>query len=273
MRLPATQPHRVPAPVPPHCQGVWARTWLETPAGSDRTTWVRWLQTDHWHADLRVPAGLDRSTPEGLAQQQGFCGLTWVDRVPVPNAAPTAAAFTERCTWQRLSDYQPPGATPDVGDLVFESPTRLVETGVHAPYREVWERLPGSEGLRVTLAALDQHGQPTAERLLVAGHWLMHVRPRLQRWPAGVTPGDSLAQVLHRHPGSAAAWLDFTIAFGPWVGGEWTVERSTRPELEGQALPCTLVRTSDVHAEVQAPGLPRHWQVLGWQGDGQPAPP
>ena len=48
--------------MPPVYHGVWQRT-LYAGAGDegrhieDRTTRVIWLQTAHWHADLRVPAG------------------------------------------------------------------------------------------------------------------------------------------------------------------------------------------------------------------------
>ena len=36
-------------------QGVWARTLLETPAGRDTTSWVRWVQTGNWHGALSDP--------------------------------------------------------------------------------------------------------------------------------------------------------------------------------------------------------------------------
>ncbi len=36
-------------------QGVWARTLLETPAGRDTTSWVRWVQTGQWHGGLSEP--------------------------------------------------------------------------------------------------------------------------------------------------------------------------------------------------------------------------
>lgn len=38
-----------PAPVAAAYQGVWARTLLETPAGRDTATWVRWMQTARCH--------------------------------------------------------------------------------------------------------------------------------------------------------------------------------------------------------------------------------
>ena len=157
-------------PVPPRYRGVWQRTLLQTPEGRDTTTRVHWLQTEGWHADLRVPAGIDPATPAGRAQLQGFCGITRIsgghDGQP------------EVCTWHRRWDIQPPRSTPDAGHMVFETPACVIETGIHGRYLEVWERLPDSLGRRIALARLDAGGQPGAERLLEAGLNLMNQRPR-----------------------------------------------------------------------------------------------
>ncbi|MFP8780454.1 hypothetical protein [Hydrogenophaga sp. RWCD_12] len=250
--------------VPARYHGVWARTLLETPEGRDTTTWVRWLQTGLWHGDLRVPADADRRTPEGLARQQGFAGTTCITR-PDP-------AQPEVCTWQRCIDFQPPRSTPDEGHMVFETPDRVIETGIHGHYLEVWERLPGSLGRRVALARLDAGGQPTAERLLVAGDYLMHHRPRTASWPADLQPDETLADVLQRHPEHADALLDVDFAFGRFEHGEWTVERATRPALEGQTVPCALHRLDAVRARVDRGLLAGEWQVLEWSDEGRPVP-
>jgi len=63
-------------PVPDRYRGVWVRTLLTTPKSRDDTTFVRWLQTSRWHADLRVPPG---TGTDRLARQQGFCGVTTVN--------------------------------------------------------------------------------------------------------------------------------------------------------------------------------------------------
>ena len=77
--LPKPLPETLYKRVPERYHGVWVRTLLETPEGRDTTTWVRWLQTSQWHADLRVPAGpRPQPSPAGLAQQQGFCGITQI---------------------------------------------------------------------------------------------------------------------------------------------------------------------------------------------------
>ena len=245
--------------IPDRYHGVWQRTLLETPEGRDTTSWVHWLQTGLWHGDLRVPADADRRTPAGRAQQQGFAGTTTITR-PDP-------ALPEVCTWQRTIDFQPPRGTPDAGHMVFETPDRVIETGIHGSYLEVWERLPGSVGQRIALAALDADGLPTAERLLVSGQYLMHLRPRTAPWPKHTEPDATLAQVLQGHPADADALLDFDISFGSWSDGGWAVERATRPALEQQSRACALDRVSEIEATVKAEGLPPHWRVLEWHGE------
>lgn len=243
-------------PVPARYHGVWVRTLLETPEGRDTTTWVRWLQTGLWHGDLRVPAGADRDTAQGLARQQGFAGTTAITR-PDP-------AQPEVCAWQRTIDFQPPRSTPDEGHMVFETPDRVIETGIHSSYLEVWERLPGSMGRRIALAGMDADGQPTDERLLVAGDWLMYLHPRTVDWPAGTAPDRTLSEVLLRHPEAADALLDFQISFGRFEHGVWTVERATRPALEGQTLPCALHRLDALRARIDRGPLAGEWLVLEW---------
>ena len=243
-------------PVPDRYYGVWARTLLETPEGRDTTTWVRWLQTSRWHADLRVPAGLARSAPAGLAQQQGFFGITEI--TPAQNDQP------EVCTWHRHQDFQPPRSTPDVGTMVFETPERVIERGVHGTYLEVWERLPESLGRRIVLAAIDSAGRTTAERVLITGACLMHLRPRAALWPADTCAGDTLANLIQRNPQTNKLLLDFKITFGHFDGHAWSIERATFPELELQTFKCTLVQTSATEVCLICADLPRNWQVIEW---------
>lgn len=246
--------------VPERYQGVWVRTLLETPEGRDTTTWVRWLQTGLWHADLRVAAGLDRSQVSGLAQQQGFCGVTEI--------TPAQGTRPEICTWHRSHDFQPPRSTPDAGTMLFETPDRVIERGVHGSYLEVWERLPESLGRRTVLQRLDDGGQATDERLLLAGDCLMHVRPRTAPWPQDLQPDETLADLLQRHPAQTSPLLDFEISFGRLGAGPdgplWTVERSTLPAMEGRAMPCAWQRLDPEVARIQRGPLAGDWRVLEW---------
>jgi hypothetical protein len=242
-------------PVPDHYRGVWARTLLETPQHTDDSTFVRWLQTSLWHADLRVPPGLSpQSAPEQLATQQGFCGLTQV----------SSSAQGEVCTWQRRLDFQPPRVDVDAGLMVFETPERVIETGIHATYLEVWERLPDSTGRFITLAGLDAAGRDTQDRFLVAGRYAMYVRPRRSGFPPNTPAGQSLAELLAQQPELVPTLLDFEISFGSLENGIWCIEQSTLPSLSGTRAVLTLVQTDAAQARINSPAVPARWQILEW---------
>lgn len=292
-RSPAAGPATDPAPVPPAYRGVWSRTLLRAPGRpDDTTTFVRWLQTARWHADLRVPAGArpaagdetagpSPSAPANVvgpatvvdprAWHQGFSGRTMVDR---------SADGRDRCHWLRQVDLQPPGLTPDVGYVHFETPERLIETGVWADYHEVWDRQAGATGpTRVLRALPPSPGTAAAARepaaapavWLRTGDHAMRVRPRTADWPGGTAPGDTLVDVLRRHPATAAALLDFEISYGRIADDAWTITHSTLPALEGRVLPWRVVRLDAAHAAVDGPGGRTRWQVLEWD-DEAPAP-
>jgi hypothetical protein len=263
-----------PGTVPADLRGVWERTLLQTdteaiPPTSDTTTWVRWLQTSLWHGDLRVPevalAGrevkplreLSAAQLAALAEQQGFCGLTAVEALPEG----------EVCNWLRRFDLQPPGSHPDAGFLVFETPDRLIELGVHQDYTEVWQRLPDSTGRFMTLAGLDAQSRDDGRRLLLAGTWLMLMRPRVAGWPAGMPDGTTLAELMLVQPERAPDWLDMEISFGRFDAGLWCIERSSLPEREGLCLPLR-VRCDQAapvtRAQVALAGHEGPWRVVEW---------
>jgi hypothetical protein len=252
--------------VPERYRGVWTRTLLETPGQRDERSFVRWLQTSVWHADLRIPltarpgarqppcAESDLQQTIRLASQQGFCGVTQVQQ----------QAEGEVCTWHRLSDFQPARQDADAGVMVFEAPDRVIEMGIHAPYLEIWERLPDSTGRYIVLAGLDGSGKDSRERVLVAGRYLMHVRPRCLSWPHDREAGQSLADLVARHPAIAREMLDFEISFGTLNAGRWTIEHSTLPELEGRSLSCVLHRELESRAHITGDFSRGTWRIMEW---------
>ncbi len=259
------------ADVPERYRGLWRRTLLETPDQRDTTSWVYWLQTARWHTDLRVPlaaeAGrsaiaLDAMSPAqhlALAQQQGFFGRTEVQ----PHR------HGDVCTWHRRLDLHPPGLTPDAGWMEFSSDDRVIETGVHGAYREVWERVPGSTGRTLVLADTgtppgDDAGLIVAARafLLLTGDWLMRVRPRRVGWPVGTALGDTVGSLLARHPAAATALLDFEISCGRLRDGAWRIERSTLPALEDRTEAMHWQRLGDTRVEVRSASGSAIWCVL-----------
>jgi hypothetical protein len=242
-------------PVPGHYRGVWKRTLLQTPQQKDDSTFVRWLQTSLWHADLRVPPGLTPiSAPEQLAMQQGFCGVTQVSQ----------SAQGEVCTWHRRMDFQPPRLDVDAGLMVFETPDRVIETGIHADYLEVWERLPDSTSRFIALGGSQPSGAPSLDRLLLAGSYAMRVRPRAVSWPEGTVAGQTMGEAMRAHRSSAQALLDFEISFGRLERGGWRIEQSTLPELCGTKRPLTLHKLSDARATVTHADATSAWEVLEW---------
>jgi hypothetical protein len=229
-------PANVPGDVPERYFGVWSRTLLETPQGCDTETLVRWMQLGQWHVDLRVPADAGGTR----ASLQGFSGITRITSVD------TASGVQEMCTWQRLVDFQPPRASVDEGWMVFEAPERVLETGIHATYFEVWDRLPRSTGRRIALTELARaDGQP-ATRLFVSGHYMMRVRPAAPLSPA------------------------FEISFGTWGDGLFAIEASTVSELTSSQTSLQIRPIGKGHAEVEMDGVTATWNALEW-ADGAPA--
>lgn len=252
-------------PVPQHYIGVWQRKVLEQGADLDTASQVYWLQTAHWHADLRIPAGrpdfsgirdlheCDRAHLDWLATQQGFFGMTEVDGA--------------RCHWRRFADFQPDSGHRDVGQMAFND-ERLIEVGCEADYLEVWQRLPEGTGGSAVLERAPPAGGQAGRRtwLLVTGSWFAYVRERLDVLPSAA----SLARLVEetRPPRERLlAWLDFEISLGHREGRQpWRIEHSSLPFREGAILfehgAPVLTGTQAVEEDTG-----RCWNVLEWHLD------
>ncbi len=222
--------------VPKNYLGVWKRTLLEQQGQKDTSSLVLWLQTAHLHADIRIPANRpdfsncktleDCSTDQlfWLATQQGFFGETIVNQ--------------NICQWHRQFDFQPTTGARDIGEMVFDGENILLETGIDAPYFEVWQKLEGSHRNLNDFAVQgeDRHGLPTKASLLMAGNYFMYVRPRNVKLPNA----DSLTNLIEQQKLSQQQlldYLDFEISFGE-LNSETTeinfpIQHSTLPFREG----------------------------------------
>lgn len=211
-------------PVPEAYFGVWQRKLLRAPGFEDTSTRVYWLQTRHWHGDIRVPAerpaftgvnslaGLGAGDLQALARQQGFGGVTHVDG--------------DLCRWLRHQDFQPPSGDNDIGRMEFETSERAFEHGVEREYFEIWERLPDSVGDEFVRIGDDS-------MLLGTGDYFIYLRPRRLELPIAPSLSALAADV-----DALRALVDFEISFGTRRGADparWQIELSTLPWRQGAA--------------------------------------
>jgi hypothetical protein len=251
---------RAPRPVPLALQGLWRRTLLQVPGACDparatlhdSSTAVFWLQTPHWHGDIRIPADrpgfagvrslAECSGPQlrWLLTQQGFAGLTTVDG--------------DTCRWHRRLDHAE-SLTPDVGRLAFDA-RGLDEWGVEADYFERWQPVDGSDGhdwqALVTRPDAADGAEPlppgdAADWLADAGARPRRVFVRSGRWALlmraraldPVSTREVRAAVAAGQPvdrASLIAAADCEISFAMLGVRSWIVLRSTLPWREGQLL-------------------------------------
>ena len=241
--------------VPAEYRGLWRRRLLQTPQHTDRSTLVYWLQTGSLYADLRLPAERARDDPQALARQQGFAGLLKVEG--------------NRLTWERWLDFQPPAA-PDVGRVHFEGEV-LVEHGVHAEYREEWERVQaaGADSVALSLEAeLDARGRQADRRgvLVACGDYFLFALDRRCALPPAPDLGTLLGDNRYTRE-EKRAFLDCPIDFGAREpDGVWRVRHSTLPAHEQRDL-------AELHGgwrsdgpqyvlQTRAGGVFRRWRVL-----------
>ena len=252
------------APVPEQYRGVWRRSLLETPDLRDTDTTVFWLQTERWHADIRLPAGrpdfsvvrsfgdCNQLQLDWLIQQNGFAGITEVN----------VAESREICRWHRLLDYQPERLVPDAGIMEF-STALLTETGLYSTYLEHWHGLPESrDGFAALqlMASTDAVSVPT-ELILIAGSYVMQVRDRSVDWPAALKPGTLLTT---QAVSSDIALLDFELSFGRRTQNGWEILRSTLPWREGQSVSVQLGASQHDRVAMTVDGVVQHWKMMEW---------
>ncbi|RCX24769.1 hypothetical protein [Thioalbus denitrificans] len=263
------QRHRLNA-VPANYLGLWGRISLEDDRGLDTASQVVWLQSRSFCCDLRVPAerpdfsgveSLDGCTDRQLRWlmgQQGFAGQLLVEE--------------STCHWLRAIDFQPDRALRDVGRMRF-SPDYVVEEGVHAPYREVWRRLPPASGEQAVLELMPEDGDLRRSFLVVVGDWFMYARERGWRPPQA----PDLAHLVDAAPERRALLLrlaDFEISFGLRRGGmgPWEIRLSTLPFREGRSLDLAgrlspaRRESGGLYCHETTGAGRRRWRVMEWSG-------
>ena len=223
-------------PVPANYIGVWQRELLETPANKDTSSLVLWMQSHHYHIDLRVPhavqVGLrkvkslqDYNDDELLllASQQGFAGITKV--------TPATNQSSEICQWLREIDFQPKTTARDIGKMVFTDENTIIETGIDENYLEVWRRLTYSQEPTYStfVTGQNRNGLTTKAYLIRTGKYVAIARPRAIELPAA----ESLIYAIKTDKPTREQlldWLDMEISFGEMLDDQhWRINHSSLP--------------------------------------------
>lgn len=223
-------------------QGHWRRDWIKAPGFEDHTTRVNWMQEDALFADLRIPlvrpdvaglsclADLPQSALSPLLASEGFAG-----HITVENS---------QCTWHRAINWHGVPGQADTG-LMSLSDEGLIEDGVHAQYRELWQAEPGRP-LRGTRL---QYGDLTGVLIENDDVFLLGIGPR----PEGTTQALLEALAQGRAEADTLKHLfESEYVMGRWDGPLGTAQISTNPFQEGAVV---LERAEGYI-----------WHAQGWDG-------
>ncbi|WP_300034270.1 hypothetical protein [uncultured Roseobacter sp.] len=208
-------------------QGHWRRDWIRAPEFEDTKTRVHWMQAGALFADLRVP--LDRPDVTGmtcladmgpsslgvLMQAEGFAGHITVQ--------------DSKCTWHRQINWHGVPEQSDIGLMSFDVAGGLIEDGVLAEYRELWQAVPHQK-LRGTRVSCGEMSGVLIENDDV---FLFGIGAE----PRG-TSTDLIAELASGTVEIAALQYHFASAYvlGSWENGLGTGALSTNPFYEGQVV-------------------------------------
>jgi hypothetical protein len=227
---------------------------------------------------LHARRGLeDCSKPEllALAEQECICAVTRDDAGAQP--CPTA-------TWPAEDYYfrfQPPITYPEPGWLEWLDQGRcMIERAPSGSYEEDWRRAPRSTGWALHLKRGDL---PEKNALYVTGDHAMYARDRRV-----ATPPDRMLTELAAEAGDnlerLRALVDCEFSYARRRdGGDYVIELSTLPWLEGQSLGCGALvdallqqaRAAGAERKVPGPGAgePGSWSVQTLWLNEEPAEP
>jgi hypothetical protein len=208
-----------------HLQGHWQRDWIKAPGFEDATTRVHWLQAGPLFADLRISADrpdiaglscladLDAPALRMLMNAEGFAGDITVEE--------------NTCTWHRRINWHGLPAQSDIGLLSFDDAGGLIEDGVLAEYRELWQAVPQQPLRSANVTCGEMRGvliENDAVFLLGIG---AEPRGTTQDLITALDSGTAENTALHQHFASV-----YTL--GRWDGARGIAELSTNPFVEGQ---------------------------------------
>lgn len=225
---------------PEDLQGHWHRAWLKAPGISDHETSVHWMQAGTLYADIRIPAR--RPDVRGAGALADLSDGTLLTLLKAEGFAGSITVEGDVCTWARHINWhgQPDGV--DAGHMRFESANRLVETGVHADYAELWNRRIDEPVHALHLTAGTRH----AYLLTVGKRFVFGIGD------PGVSSSAAALTALQAGQRSRALHDQFIhiYAMGRWVGNSAMADICTNPLLEGMAvLTCSVQGDLTWHSE------------------------
>ncbi len=209
-------------------QGHWQRDWIRAPGLEDATTRVHWLQAGTLFADIRVP--LERPAAGNARCLAEMSPAALADLLSAEGFAGTISLQDDVCTWHRMVNWRGFPCPVDAGRLWVDAAGALIEDGVHAEYREQWQRRASG-----ALVARQLHGAGGMEGVLLTGPALFLLVLGSPETPARPDLAASLRAGLAGAEDAAPAF-DAVCVMGRIEAGRGVATLSTQPFCEGRAV-------------------------------------
>jgi hypothetical protein len=208
-------------------QGHWVRRWIKAPGFEDETTRVHWMQVGAVYADVRIPV----ARPD-LTGKRALSDLSADQLLLLAGAEGFAGSISlegANCTWHREINWHGATDIADVGEIGFDALGRMVETGVLAEYKELWEQHAGGAAGRAIRASGDEYEATLVQRsetfvLGIGRSGKASTVPLVEGLKSGVMATD-IADVF-----------DGLHAVGELTGDVAVAELATQPFVEGQPV-------------------------------------
>jgi len=210
-----------------HLQGHWQRDWIKAPGFEDHTTRVHWLQAGALFADLRIP--FNRPEIAGLSCLADFEPQDLRLMMDAEGFAGHITVEESICTWHRAINWHGVPGQADIGLMSFDEAGGLIEDGVLAEYRELWQAVPqpALRGTKVSCGAM------TGFLIENDATFLLGIGPI----PSGTR--EKLIAALDSGTAEVPALVDHfasTYVLGSWDGANGIGTLATNPFYEGQVV-------------------------------------
>jgi hypothetical protein len=184
------------------------------------------MQYGSTYADVRIPSDLPDLT--GAASLSDLDPRTLLALMASEGFAGTIAVQDSVCTWTRAINWHGTPQTIDAGRMWFDDAGGLIEDGVHADYRELWNASKDPTESALVFETGGQQGFLLAS----ATHFVLalDVRGAASRMPL-ITALES-----GRVPDELLGCFDCVYAFGDWIGADGVARYATNPLMQGKPV-------------------------------------